>query len=68
MAIEFVADDFVFESNITNTSWQRLEGSLLPLVFVPVIFPKNAQDEPATPANGDQKTNHGDAGVAENLE
>src|ERR1017187_6125295 len=42
--------------------------SLLPLVLVLVIFPKNTQDKPATPAKCNQKTNHGDAGVAKNLE
>jgi hypothetical protein len=45
-----------------------LEYSLLSLVLVPVIFPKNAQDQPGASAKRNQQTNHGDTGVAKNLE
>ena len=42
--------------------------SLLRLVFVFVIFPNDDQHQPAAPADGDQETNHRDAGATENLE
>ena len=57
-----------WEDDLHNVFRIVFEYSLLPLVLVPVIFPQNAQDEPRASAKRNQQTNHGDAGVAKNLE
>src|ERR1039458_6273517 len=57
-----------WEDDLHNVFRMVSEYSLLPLMLILVIFPKNSQDEPGASANRNQKTNHGDAGVTKNPE